>query len=80
MLRIIAACRDGKVYNIKDGDIRGTAVLTGNVIDAGSQVVALAKQDKVQCYHSVHLLHMSLTTLSANMGGYNGQNHIMLHD
>jgi len=45
--RIIAACRDGKVYNIKDGDIRGTAVLTGNVIDAGSQVVALAKQDKL---------------------------------
>ena len=44
----MVACRDGKVYNIKEGEVRGTALLTGNVIDTGSQIVALAKQEKVQ--------------------------------
>jgi len=46
--RVVVACRDGKLYNVKNGDVRGTAVLTGNVIDTGSQTVALARQDKVQ--------------------------------
>lgn len=46
--RVIVACRDGRVYNIKEGDVRGTAVLTGNIIDAGSQIVAIARQDKVE--------------------------------
>jgi hypothetical protein len=41
------ACRDGRVYNIKEGDVRGTAILTGNVIDAGSQIISIARQDKV---------------------------------
>lgn len=44
---MIVACRDGRVYNIKEGDVRGTAVLTGNVIDAGSQIICIARQDKV---------------------------------
>eukprot|EP00607_Mallomonas_marina_P007613 CAMPEP_0182419960 /NCGR_PEP_ID=MMETSP1167-20130531/4352_1 /TAXON_ID=2988 /ORGANISM="Mallomonas Sp, Strain CCMP3275" /LENGTH=517 /DNA_ID=CAMNT_0024595209 /DNA_START=56 /DNA_END=1609 /DNA_ORIENTATION=+ len=45
--RVVVACRDGKLYNIKNGDVRGTAVLTGNVIETGSQAVALARQDKL---------------------------------
>jgi len=45
--RVIVACRDGRVYNIKEGDVRGTAVLTGNIIDAGSQIVCIARQDKL---------------------------------
>jgi len=32
---------------VKNGEVRGTAILTGNVVDTGSQVVALARQDKV---------------------------------
>lgn len=47
IFRVIVACRDGRVYNIKEGDVRGTAVLTGNIIDAGSQIVCIARQDKV---------------------------------
>jgi Bardet-Biedl syndrome 1 protein len=46
--RISVACRDGKVYSIKNGDSRGTAILTGTVIDpGGSQVVAMVRQDKL---------------------------------
>jgi hypothetical protein len=48
VFRAVIACRDGRVYNIKDGDVRGSAILTGNIIDAGSQIVAIAKQDKVR--------------------------------
>jgi Bardet-Biedl syndrome 1 protein len=45
--RINVAGRDGKIYSIKNGDKKGTAVLTGTVIDpGGSQVVAMARQDK----------------------------------
>eukprot|EP01038_Epipyxis_sp_PR26KG_P009508 gene9508-12808_t len=44
--RISIACRDGKLYNIKNGDARGTAVLSGNVVDLGSQAIAIARQDK----------------------------------
>ena len=43
----MVACRDGRIYNIKDGDVRGSAILTGNVIDTGAQIVAIAKQEKV---------------------------------
>lgn len=45
--RIVVGCRDGTIYNIKEGDVRGTAVLTGNVIDTGSQMVAIARQEKL---------------------------------
>lgn len=45
--RIVVGCRDGMIYNIKEGDMRGTAVLTGNVIDTGSQMVAIARQEKL---------------------------------
>jgi len=44
--RVTVACRDGKVYSIKNGDVRGSAVLSGNIIELGSQAVALTKQDK----------------------------------
>lgn len=44
--RVVVACRDGNLYTIKGGDVRGTAVLTGTVIGTGSQVVAMAKQEK----------------------------------
>jgi Bardet-Biedl syndrome 1 protein len=45
--RVAVACRDGKVYVIKNGDVRGTAVLSGTVIDLGSQAVAMTSQDKM---------------------------------
>jgi Bardet-Biedl syndrome 1 protein len=44
--RVFVACRDGCIYSIKNGSSRGTAVLTGSVIDPGYAVVALARQDK----------------------------------
>ncbi len=44
--RISVVCRDGKMYNVKNGDARGSAVLSGVVVDLGAQAVALAKQDK----------------------------------
>lgn len=47
--RVMVACRDGRLYSIKEGDVRGTAVLTGNVIDLGAQAIAMAREDKVQC-------------------------------
>lgn len=49
--RVMVACRDGRLYSIKEGDVRGTAVLTGNVIDLGSQAIAMAREDKV-CHAS----------------------------
>lgn len=45
--RVVVGCRDGMIYNIKEGDLRGTAVLTGNVIETGSQLVAIARQEKL---------------------------------
>lgn len=45
--RVVVACRDGKLYSIKNGDVRGSAVLMGSVIETGSQAVALARQDKL---------------------------------
>lgn len=44
--RVVAACRDGKLYSIKNGEVRGTAVLTGIAIDSGSLAIAIARQDK----------------------------------
>ena len=45
--RVMVACRDGRLYSLKEGDVRGTAVLTGTVIDLGAQAVAMAREDKV---------------------------------
>jgi Bardet-Biedl syndrome 1 protein len=44
--RISVTARDGHVYYIKSGDVRGTAVLSGSTNDLGSLPVSLAKQDK----------------------------------
>jgi Bardet-Biedl syndrome 1 protein len=44
--RISVICRDGRLYSIKNGEVRGSAVLSGSVIDLGSQAIAIAKQDK----------------------------------
>jgi Bardet-Biedl syndrome 1 protein len=41
--RISITCRDGKLYGIKNGDIRGTAVLSGAATDLGSQPVAISR-------------------------------------
>mmetsp|Transcript_36912 Transcript_36912/g.115586 ORF Transcript_36912/g.115586 Transcript_36912/m.115586 type:complete len:596 (-) Transcript_36912:28-1815(-) len=43
--RVCVACRDGKIYTIKSGDVRGTAVVTNNIIDLESQVVGLVRSD-----------------------------------
>jgi Bardet-Biedl syndrome 1 protein len=45
--RVNITCRDGKLYGIKNGDIRGTAVLSGAATDLGSQPVAITRQDKL---------------------------------
>ncbi len=45
--RISVACRDNKLYTIKEGDVRGTAVLTGKAVDLGSPAVCMAKEEKV---------------------------------
>lgn len=44
--RVVVASRDGKLHVVKSGDVRGTAVLTGNVVDAGCSVIAMTRQDK----------------------------------
>ena len=44
--RVTAICRDGKMYSVKNGDARGTAVLSGSVVELGSPAVSLARQDK----------------------------------
>lgn len=45
--KISVSCRDGKMYNIKNGDSRTSAVLTGIVTDLGSQAVSIARLDKL---------------------------------
>ena len=60
--RISVLCRDGRMYSVKNGDVRGTAVLSGQVTDLGSQAVSAVRQDKllwvatmdraVSCYSS----------------------------
>ena len=44
--RVSLACRDGKLYTIKSGDVRGSAVLVGGATDLGAQAVAMVRQDK----------------------------------
>uniref|UniRef100_A0A7S0XEZ2 Bardet-Biedl syndrome 1 N-terminal domain-containing protein n=1 Tax=Chromulina nebulosa TaxID=96789 RepID=A0A7S0XEZ2_9STRA len=45
--RISVACRDGMLYTIRQGDVRGTALLSGVIVDLTSQAVAMVKQDKL---------------------------------
>ena len=45
--RISVVCRDGKLYSIKNGDVRGSAVLVGSAVDLGTQAVSIVRQDKV---------------------------------
>lgn len=44
--RISVTCRDGKLYSIKNGEVKRTAILSGTVVDLGTQAVAMCKQDK----------------------------------
>jgi Bardet-Biedl syndrome 1 protein len=44
--RISVVCRDGKLYTIRQGDVRGTALLSGAVVDLTAPVIAMVKQDK----------------------------------
>lgn len=44
--RISVTCRDGKLYSVKNGEVRGSALLVGTAVDLGSQAVAVVKQDK----------------------------------
>lgn len=44
--RIVVACRDGKIYTIKNGESRGKAVVTGTVIELETQPNALARIEK----------------------------------
>lgn len=45
--RVSVTCRDGKLYNIKNGDVRGSAILSGTISDLGSQPVSIARQEKL---------------------------------
>lgn len=44
--RIHVTCRDGQLYTIKNGDVRGSCILTGSIVDLGSQAVSMARFDK----------------------------------
>jgi Bardet-Biedl syndrome 1 protein len=44
--RINVICRDAKMYSIKNGEVRGTAILVGSSVDLGAQAVSVARQDK----------------------------------
>lgn len=43
--RIIVACRDGKLYTMKSGEVRGSAVCTRNVIELSAQPVGLVRSE-----------------------------------
>jgi Bardet-Biedl syndrome 1 protein len=45
--RVSVICRDGRMYSVKNGDVRGNAVLSGQVTDLGSQAIACVQQDKL---------------------------------
>lgn len=47
--RVVVACRNGKVYTIKNGESRHSAVVTGTIIDVESQILAIARHPK--CIH-----------------------------
>eukprot|EP00519_Triparma_laevis_P002041 CAMPEP_0182517722 /NCGR_PEP_ID=MMETSP1321-20130603/42803_1 /TAXON_ID=91990 /ORGANISM="Bolidomonas sp., Strain RCC1657" /LENGTH=477 /DNA_ID=CAMNT_0024725487 /DNA_START=120 /DNA_END=1549 /DNA_ORIENTATION=+ len=59
--RIVVACRDGKLYTIKSGEMKGQAVVQGTVIELETQPNALARIEKsiyvttmdaqLSCYH-----------------------------
>jgi Bardet-Biedl syndrome 1 protein len=45
--RISIICRDCKLYAVKNGDVRGSAVLVGQSVDLNAQAVSMIKQDKL---------------------------------
>jgi Bardet-Biedl syndrome 1 protein len=45
--RVNIVCRDGKMYSVKNGDVRGSALLVGTAVDLGSQAVAIVRQEKL---------------------------------
>ena len=45
--RISIVCRDGRLYSIKNGDSRGSAILVGSSIDLGCQAISIVRQEKV---------------------------------
>ena len=45
--RITVVCRNGVMYSVKNGDARGSAVLSGSVVELGSHAVSMARQDKM---------------------------------
>jgi Bardet-Biedl syndrome 1 protein len=45
--RVIIACRNGKVYTVKNGEGKRTAVVTGTVLDMETLVTALAREAKL---------------------------------
>ena len=59
--RIVCACRDGKIYTVKNGESSGSAVVTGHVIELETQPNAIVRIDKLiyvttmggqlSCYH-----------------------------
>ena len=44
--RVYVACRDGKIYVVKNGETGRSAILTGTVMDLCSQAIAMTRQDK----------------------------------
>lgn len=54
--RITIITREGKIYFVKNGEVRKSAVLVGNSIDLGSLAVALVKQDKVSLFFKFKII------------------------
>lgn len=62
--RVMVTCRDGRLYSIKNGDTRDAAVLSGSVVDLGSQPVAIDREEK-----SIWVATMDRTVSSYNAKG-----------
>lgn len=45
--RVSVVCRDNRLYSVKNGEIRNTAVLVGGTVDLGAACVALVRQEKL---------------------------------
>jgi len=78
--RIVCACRDGKIYTIKNGESRGQTVVTGTVIELETQPNSLARIDKnifittmdaqLLCFHvkGKKVFSLSLPCPATNLG------------
>lgn len=44
--RVSVVCRDGRLYSVKNGDVRGTALLVGTSVDLPAPGVSMVRQDK----------------------------------